>query len=78
MRHKCPNDHDAVIRHDPDTTGFIAMCDRCGWSAPYVVAREESDWRREENHELAKAIEAEDRQRKQVTAGGEASRRRGD
>jgi hypothetical protein len=43
-KHLCPYGHAAVVRQDPDSTGLLGMCDFCGWSAAYTVAREQGDW----------------------------------
>lgn len=42
MRLDCPNGHAAVVRNDPRSNGYLAMCDTCGWSANKVVGQEES------------------------------------
>jgi predicted RNA-binding Zn-ribbon protein involved in translation (DUF1610 family) len=51
----CPNGHNAVIRNDPKTTGFMAQCDTCGWTARKVVARETAVFEDDHGHELASA-----------------------
>lgn len=40
----CPQGHRHVIRNDPDSEGFLAQCDTCGWSAPFVVIRDEAEF----------------------------------
>lgn len=59
----CPNGHAAVIRQDPNTRGYMAQCDVCGWTAPFVVARDEQDWRAEENAQLRGSQEQESQRR---------------
>lgn len=69
----------AVVRHDPDSTGFIAMCDICGWHAPKVVGKE-MHFEDEPGAEQITAGE-EERERnhgRRITAGQEPARRRGE
>lgn len=78
MRHECPNGHASVIRNDPATTGLLAMCDRCGWEAPFAVARDEQEYVPKHNHEAERA-QLDEQKRRQLAAGGkEHTSRRGD
>lgn len=84
MKLTCPNGHSAVVRHDPNSTGMLAMCDVCGWTAPKVKAeldraqREEAKRRElaeEKRHELAAGEEEEESHGKLVSS---TARRRAD
>lgn len=37
MKLTCPQGHPAVVRNDPESTGQLAMCDICGWTANKVA-----------------------------------------
>lgn len=72
---ECPNGHAAVIRNDPESTGYLAMCDRCGWEAHYARSEGGRGTRFEEN-EVRAAMEGEEERRpKELQAG---TRRRSD
>jgi hypothetical protein len=81
MQLKCPHGHLAVVRNDPDTSGYLAQCDTCGWSAPKLVAREgarfETDKARQDEQFLQP--QEEEHGRRQLTAAQpESGRRRGE
>lgn len=58
----CPNDHPAVVRNDPKSTGMIAQCDICGWSAPFAVARERARYEADDEREIGHNTDAARRQ----------------
>jgi len=80
---ECPNGHMAVVRNDPKSTGYRAMCDTCGWSAQKVVARGDRNFsdnelaeESEKNHGLLRAQEEE--QSRRLPSEAASSRRRND
>lgn len=78
MQLTCPQGHGAVVRNDPKSTGLIGMCDVCGWSAPYAVAREQGEYQPDPEARIHPGNEL---RREQLTAGSSASsgtRRRSD
>lgn len=70
---KCPNGHNAVIRHDPESTGMVAQCDMCGWSAPFAVVRERARYEADEEREIG---HNDDPQRRELPPPREESRPR--
>lgn len=66
MRLDCPNGHPAVVRNDPKSTGHVAMCDVCGWSAPFAVARDAGRWEPDHEREIG---HNDDPQRRQLPPG---------
>lgn len=75
MKLVCPHGHAAVIRNDPESMGLIGQCDTCGWTASYMVAREEAIYRETENHQLREAQKDEAGRR---AIGTGETKRRGD
>lgn len=79
MQLRCPNNHLAVVREDPDSTHQRAMCDFCGWSAAFAVSRDDADYRPNGNAQQLEQAQDEEQTRRQLQpAGGSQSRRRAD
>jgi hypothetical protein len=64
----CPNKHIAVVRHDPNSTGFLAMCDTCGWTAPKIKVEWERAQKEEQERRQLKAGEREREEQPQLEA----------
>lgn len=62
MQLTCPNGHAAVIREDPKSDGRLGQCDTCGWSAPFIVARETADYQPDAERELGHNDDARTKQ----------------
>jgi hypothetical protein len=79
MQLDCPNGHAAVVRHDPKSTGMLAMCDVCGWSAPKVKADFERAQREErEQRQLKRGQQIEEEEELRELEPAASSRRRAD
>jgi hypothetical protein len=78
MKLECANGHTAVIRQDPNSEGVRAICDTCGWSAPYLLAEDgewELDRERQEEQHRERIERQEQREQRRITAGESAEER---